>query len=181
MRSGTTPSPGPTAPRGGRWDLRGAEEDYLGRQDFDGATVLEIGPANGFLTTEMERRALKGEAEFDFALIARVLEHVRHPIDVLYDVADLARTIIVTEPRFGRLERTDLAAFPPAPDNEIWGAWWHLSSGIVERAFHRRLPARERPPEDVPASLRRRDRRSLGAGAVHLRVPPRLARPLPHH
>ena len=37
-------------------DLRGAVDDYLGKVAFAGQRVLEIGPASGFLTFEMEKR-----------------------------------------------------------------------------------------------------------------------------
>ncbi len=40
----------------GGWDCREVVDAYLGRVDFAGKTVLEIGPANGFFTFEMERR-----------------------------------------------------------------------------------------------------------------------------
>jgi O-methyltransferase len=40
----------------GGWDLRGRVDEYLGHFDFAGKRVLEIGPASGFLTMEMERR-----------------------------------------------------------------------------------------------------------------------------
>ena len=39
---------------GGQFDLRGAEDEYLGHVSFHGRRVLEIGPANGFLTFHME-------------------------------------------------------------------------------------------------------------------------------
>jgi hypothetical protein len=39
---------------GGDWDLRGGEADYLGQVPLAGRRVLEIGPANGFLTFYME-------------------------------------------------------------------------------------------------------------------------------
>jgi 2-polyprenyl-3-methyl-5-hydroxy-6-metoxy-1,4-benzoquinol methylase len=41
---------------GDEWDLRQGVDSYLGNLDFFGARVLEIGPASGFLTVEMERR-----------------------------------------------------------------------------------------------------------------------------
>ncbi len=41
---------------GGNWDLRPSIENMLGGIDFRGKRVLEIGPASGFLTFEMERR-----------------------------------------------------------------------------------------------------------------------------
>jgi O-methyltransferase len=40
----------------GDWDLRKNVEQYLGNVRFDGKRVLEIGPASGFLTIEMEKR-----------------------------------------------------------------------------------------------------------------------------
>jgi SAM-dependent methyltransferase len=40
----------------GQWDLRGDVDSYLGRQDLRGKRVLELGPASGFLTFEMEKR-----------------------------------------------------------------------------------------------------------------------------
>jgi SAM-dependent methyltransferase len=41
---------------GGEWDLRSSIEDYLGRFDFRGKRVLDVGAASGFLTFEMEKR-----------------------------------------------------------------------------------------------------------------------------
>jgi O-methyltransferase len=40
---------------GGLWDLRGRVNEYLGHVDLKAKRVLEIGPASGFLTIEMER------------------------------------------------------------------------------------------------------------------------------
>ena len=40
----------------GQWDLRGQVDEYLGYFPFAGKRVLEIGPASGFLTFEMEKR-----------------------------------------------------------------------------------------------------------------------------
>jgi O-methyltransferase len=41
---------------GGNWDLQPHLDDLLGGIDFKGKRVLEIGPASGLLTFEMERR-----------------------------------------------------------------------------------------------------------------------------
>jgi SAM-dependent methyltransferase len=41
---------------GGQWDLRETVDDYLGRVNFAGKRVLDVGSASGFLTFEMERR-----------------------------------------------------------------------------------------------------------------------------
>jgi SAM-dependent methyltransferase len=48
--------PGHGVIEGRDWDLRGGVDDYLGKLDFAGRRVLEIGPATGFLTFEMEKR-----------------------------------------------------------------------------------------------------------------------------
>jgi len=40
----------------GAWDLRGGVDAYLGGVQLAGKRVLEVGPASGFLTTEMEKR-----------------------------------------------------------------------------------------------------------------------------
>lgn len=40
----------------GRWDYRLNVDDYLGRLEYSGKTVLELGPASGFLTRAMEKR-----------------------------------------------------------------------------------------------------------------------------
>lgn len=41
----------------GQWDLRNTVDEYLGGYDFSGKRVLEIGPATGFLTFEIEKTA----------------------------------------------------------------------------------------------------------------------------
>jgi SAM-dependent methyltransferase len=48
--------PGHGVIEGRDWDLRGRVDEYLGNLDFAGRRVLEIGPASGFLTFEMEKR-----------------------------------------------------------------------------------------------------------------------------
>ena len=48
--------PGRGVIEGRDWDLRGRVNEYLGNVDFAGKRVLEIGPASGFLTFEMEKR-----------------------------------------------------------------------------------------------------------------------------
>ena len=48
--------PGHGVIEGRDWDLRGRVDEYLGNVDFAGQRVLEIGPASGFLTFEMENR-----------------------------------------------------------------------------------------------------------------------------
>jgi len=41
----------------GQWDLREGVDEYLGPYDFTGKRVLEIGPATGFLTFQIEKTA----------------------------------------------------------------------------------------------------------------------------
>jgi SAM-dependent methyltransferase len=48
--------PGHGIIEGRDWDLRGRTDEYLGHVDFAGQRVLEIGPASGFVTFEMEKR-----------------------------------------------------------------------------------------------------------------------------
>lgn len=40
----------------GVWDYRGKADEILGRLDYGGISVVEVGPASGFLTKEMGRR-----------------------------------------------------------------------------------------------------------------------------
>ncbi len=48
--------PGHGVIEGRHFDLRGGVDDYLGKVAFNGQRVLEIGPASGFLSFEMEKR-----------------------------------------------------------------------------------------------------------------------------
>ncbi len=64
---------------GGKFDLRGAEREYLGHVQLDGRRVLEIGPASGFLTFYMESQGadvvaveLGPEADWDIVPHARL-------------------------------------------------------------------------------------------------------------
>lgn len=40
----------------GQWDHRNTTDPYLGKTDFRGKTVLDVGPGSGFWTFEIERR-----------------------------------------------------------------------------------------------------------------------------
>ena len=64
---------------GGEWDLRDGVKDYLGGVDLSGERVLEIGPASGFLTFQMESAGaevvsveLAPDTEWDFVPLAGV-------------------------------------------------------------------------------------------------------------
>ena len=47
--------PGLSEPTKGEWDLRKGVDEYLGHVDFKNKTVLELGPASGFLTFHIEK------------------------------------------------------------------------------------------------------------------------------
>lgn len=47
--------PGLDKPTKGEWDLRAGVDNYLGHVEFNGKTVLELGPASGYLTFHMEQ------------------------------------------------------------------------------------------------------------------------------
>ena len=46
--------PGLSEPTKGDWDLRKGIDEYLGHLDFKNKTVLELGPASGYITFHME-------------------------------------------------------------------------------------------------------------------------------
>jgi len=46
----------PSGPQAGIWDLRGRFDEYIGHQQLDGRTVLDVGTATGFLSFEAESR-----------------------------------------------------------------------------------------------------------------------------
>ena len=48
----------------GDWDLRNDVDNYLGKQDFRGKSVVDVGTGSGFLCFEMEKRGA-GVAAFD--------------------------------------------------------------------------------------------------------------------
>jgi hypothetical protein len=71
---------------GGDFDLRGRENDYLGHVALAGRRVLEIGPASGFLTFQMETQGadviaveLGPDAEWD------IVPHAGLDLEVIRD------------------------------------------------------------------------------------------------
>jgi hypothetical protein len=183
------------------WDHRECVDDYLGQFDFTGRSVLEIGPASGFLTVSMERRgatvtsvenspdelwefvprtdrdvarwiagrktgsprlfkswwltqklfgcsakiaycgvaalpALVSKLKFDVCFIGGVLQHVRHPFDVLWVASMVADNVIVTERFLPEVEESrPLVRFVPAPDNDSLDTWFYLSSAAIKNAL----------------------------------------------
>lgn len=185
----------------GRLDFRDKADLYLGRLDYSGKSVLEIGPASGFLTKELAqrgafvtcielpddhpwdvvprtdidteewinaRRAVMprlraswwyavqefnvdarmlywsvdnlplwfGKVRFDVVFLGSVLQHFRDPIRVLYDVARLTGTIVISELQVDRLEVPGAGAqFVPDRSNQALGSWWNLPSHIVRQVL----------------------------------------------
>ena len=84
--------PGHGVLEGRDWDLRAGVDEYLGKVDFAGQRVLEIGPASGFLTFEMEKRGA------DVASVEVTEEHgwdfVPYPAEKLQDVFGPRRIVM---------------------------------------------------------------------------------------
>lgn len=51
----------------GHWDLRGRFNDYIGKVDVSGKSVIDIGTATGFLSFESERNGASQVLSFDMA------------------------------------------------------------------------------------------------------------------
>jgi O-methyltransferase len=178
----------------GQWDLRGKTDEYLGNYDFAGKRVLEIGPASGFLTFELEKRGANVVAidvsddrawdfvpypesvlapiysvrrahikrlknsfwfahrkfrsraqvwygdvynipdelgQFDVAVMAAVLLHVKAPLLLMAECAKRASTLIITDLQYDDLEGRPVCRLHPTPDNQGWDTWWHLSSDLI--------------------------------------------------
>lgn len=175
----------------GQWDLRGKSGEYLGYFAFAGRRVLEIGPASGFLTLEMEKRggeivavevpeahgwdyvpypetrspALKIShhdhlsriknsfwfnhrlhnskarlcyadvydlpphiGAFDVAVMAAVLLHMRHPLQVVEECAKRAVSLIITDRYWPELEGRPICQLVPHPGNRSLDTWWQFST-----------------------------------------------------
>jgi SAM-dependent methyltransferase len=180
----------------GQWDLRGKTDEYLGNYDFAGKRVLEIGPASGFLTFELEKRGAEVVAvdvgdlrpwdfvpypqaalatihpvrlehmrrlknsfwfahrkfgsrakvwygdvynlpdalgQFDVAVMAAVLLHVKSPLLLMAECAKRASALVVTDLLYPDLEGKPVCRLHPTADNQGWDTWWHLTSDIIRQ------------------------------------------------
>jgi O-methyltransferase len=129
----------------GSWDLRGGVDDYLGRFDIAGKRVLEIGPASGFLTMEMERRGadivaldIPEDGNWDF---------VPFPDDVMAGIR---------EHRFNDMRY-------------IRNTWWY-----THRAFGLRAKAVYADVYNIPRELGRFDIALLAAVLLHTASPHKI-------
>lgn len=130
---------------GVQWDLRGHVDEYLGGYDFAGRSVLEIGPASGFLTAEMEQRGaavvaleMPPEAGWDY---------VPYPPEILDPVA-LARVDVMRRVR-----------------NSFW--FTHATFGLKARLAYASA-------YDIPAALGRFDAAVLACVLLHCHSPMRI-------
>jgi O-methyltransferase len=126
----------------GQWDLRAGIDDYLGGVDISGERVLEIGPATGYVTVELERRGAEvvaaevtDERGWDFVPQAGLdMEQVR--ADRQAHIADLKNT------------------------------WW-----FIQRATHSHAQAYYGDIESLPPELGRFDSTFALAVLLHTRCP----------
>ena len=130
---------------GGEWDLRGKVDEYLGAFEFAGRSVLEIGPASGFLTAEMERRGaavlaleMPPEAGWDY---------VPYPPEVLDPVV---------RERVGVMQRVR---------NSFW--FTHAAFGLKARLAYGSA-------YDIPSALGRFDVAVLASVLLHCHSPLRI-------
>jgi O-methyltransferase len=129
----------------GDWDLRHGVDDYLGNVTFAGKRVLEIGPASGFLTFEMEKRGAEvvsvevtAEHSWDF---------VPYPAAKLEEIFDPRRTVMQ------RLK------------NSYWFS--HAAHRSKARVYYGNV-------YDLPASLGEFEIAVMGSVLLHCRDPLRI-------
>ncbi|HUK43652.1 MAG TPA: methyltransferase domain-containing protein, partial [Gaiellaceae bacterium] len=124
------------------WDLRGAEDEYLGGVDFDRKRVLELGTSSGFLCRHMERRG------------AEV---------VGYDLSDEHAWDSVPFAQCDMSEYTlEMKAYLRMQNN----AWWyaHRLFGSRARAVYGRV-------YDIPDQIGTVDVATFGSLLLHVRDP----------
>jgi O-methyltransferase len=127
----------------GPWDLRGRESIYLGGVDFEGARVLELGPASGALTYFMERQ---GATVVTF--------------DVGSDVG------IDLHPHPGNEDMHQLRVDHAQMIGKVQNSWWYL-----HREYESRAAAVYGDIYDLPGDLGTFDIAVFAAILLHLRDP----------
>ena len=126
----------------GPWDLIDNESEYLGGIDLAGRSVLEYGPASGWLTAWMAQQG------------AEVVI-----IDIGWDLS----TDLIPLATFD-LETTRQQQVAHA--SQIVNSWWY-----VRRAFGHSAKAVYAPVYDLPSDLGRYDVSTFGSILLHLRDP----------
>ena len=126
----------------GQWDLREGIDDYLGGYDWKEQRVLELGPANGFVTSQLESRGAE--------VVACDLSE-EHDWDVVpYAEDDVAGELEERRKHIRRLNN----------------AWWltHSQLNLNARVVYS-------PVYDVPESVGPVDAAFFGSILLHLRDP----------
>ena len=126
----------------GFWDLRGGEDAYLGNVEVAGRSVLEIGPASGFLTAHLESRG------------AAVTAAELGPTDS-WDVVP-QRTHDLTEVLAARVGVMD----------QLRNSFW-----LTHRLLGLQARLHEGSAYALPAELGRYDIALMGAVLLHTRAP----------
>lgn len=139
----------------GAWDLRATIDDYLGRYDFQGKRCLDLGPATGYLTFEMERRGASEVVSVD-------LDLAKHEWEV----------VPFADPRF---DREAMIATMRGYVEQWQRAYWlaHRLVGSKARVHYGNVYA-------LPPELGHFDVAMVGMLLSHLRDPLRLLEQLAH-
>ncbi len=126
----------------GQWDLRAQTAAYLGHVDFAGRSVLEVGPASGFLSFYMEHAG---------ATVTCLEPPMSHLWDVIpFEGFDLAAW------------RRDFARQIERVRNSFW---------YVHREFNSSVRMIEVDPYKIPEAIGRFDIGVLAAVLLHCRRP----------
>jgi SAM-dependent methyltransferase len=137
--------PGHGVIEGRDWDLRAGVDEYLGHVDFAGQRILEIGPASGFLTFEMEKRGA------DVVSIEVTAEHgwdfVPYPAEKLQEVFGPRRIVM----------------------QQLKNSYWfsHAAHGSKAKVYYGDV-------YDLPDALGHFDIAVMGAVLLHCRDPLRI-------
>jgi O-methyltransferase len=128
-----------------QWDLRGGVEQYLGEVRFSAKSVLEIGPASGFLSFHMENKGAK-------------VTCIEPPIETFWDLVPRAGVDLESlKSRFGsHIER-------------IRNSFWYLHS-----LKHSAVELYEANPYDIPDELGEFDIGLLASILLHCSSPVRM-------
>jgi len=129
---------------GDTWDLRKTIDDYLGRFDFRGKRVLDVGSASGFLTFAMEQR---GASVVSFDIREGAEWNIVPYSSPKFDRAQLVRQLEWHIPRIKK-------------------AYW-----LAHRAFGSRAQVYYGDIYDFPAGLGEFDAVNFGMVLPHLRDP----------
>lgn len=109
----------------GQWDLRAGVDDYLGRVDFRGKRVLEVGTASGMLCFAMEQRGANMVA-FDLAPEADwdLVPHAGHP--------DLEAVLQFKKGELGRLRNSYWYSHRVLKSQAqvVYGSVYHMPAAI---------------------------------------------------